>query len=75
MTCGAIPLVALVAAAHAADAWRSGGATILATGIRQSALAAASPGTDGPPDSGIALANREMKGNMTAMTIMLISTS
>lgn len=41
MTCGAISPVARIAAEHAAGVWRSGGATILATGARQSALAAA----------------------------------
>ena len=36
---------------------------------------ASSPGTGAPPDSGIALANSEMNGSITAMTIMLINTS
>jgi 2-methylcitrate dehydratase PrpD len=41
MACGAISPVARIAAAHAAEAWRSGGATVLATGGRQRSAAAA----------------------------------
>src|ERR1700733_8165660 len=41
MVCGAISPVARIAAAHAAQAWRSGGATVLATGARQRSAAAA----------------------------------
>ena len=41
MVCGAISPVARIAAAHAGDAWLSGGATVLASGARQTAVAAA----------------------------------
>ena len=41
MACGAISPVAEIAAAHAAEAWCGGGATVLSTGTRQRALAAA----------------------------------
>jgi 2-methylcitrate dehydratase PrpD len=41
MVCGAISPVARIAAAHAADAWRSGEATVLVTGARQTSAAAA----------------------------------
>jgi len=41
MVCGAISPVAQIAAAHAADVWRGGRATILATGAQQTATAAA----------------------------------
>jgi 2-methylcitrate dehydratase PrpD len=41
MACGAISPVARIAAAYAADAWCSGGATVLATGSRQKSAAAA----------------------------------
>ena len=34
-----------------------------------------SPGTAAPPDNGIALANSETNGSITATTIMLIKTS
>jgi 2-methylcitrate dehydratase PrpD len=41
MACGAITPVARIAAAYAADAWRPGRATVLATGARQTPTAAA----------------------------------
>jgi 2-methylcitrate dehydratase PrpD len=41
MACGAISPAARVAAAHAADSWRVGEATVLATGARQTSAAAA----------------------------------
>ena len=41
MACGAITPVARIAAAHAADSWRSGAATVLATGAHQTSAGAA----------------------------------
>jgi len=41
MACGAISPVARIAAAHAASSWRSGEATVLSTGARQTSAAAA----------------------------------
>jgi 2-methylcitrate dehydratase PrpD len=41
MACGAISPVARIAAAHAAASWRSGEATVLSTGARQTSAAAA----------------------------------
>jgi 2-methylcitrate dehydratase PrpD len=41
MACGAISPVARIAAAHAAESWRSGEATVLSTGVRQTSAAAA----------------------------------
>jgi 2-methylcitrate dehydratase PrpD len=41
MACGALSPVARIAAAHAADTWLGGGATVLATGGRQTSAAAA----------------------------------
>src|SRR3984957_9197274 len=41
MACGAITPVARIAAAHAAESWRNGAATVLATGAHQTSAAAA----------------------------------